>query len=939
MAALEKHFVPKVNVVACRHTFRQRVQRSDETATQYVAALRDLAASCEFGVMEGFIHKVQVNNKIKPVRQKLRRLPLSIRKEVSAELTRLLQAGIIERVDASEWVSPLVVGRKRRGGLRLCVDLREPNKSVVMDCYPLPHMEDLFAELSGATHYSQIDLSSAYHQLPLHPESRKLTAFITHDGLFQFTRVPFGLASAPSAFQKMMETILKDLPGVQNYLDDIVVYGASKEEHDRHLQAVLKRLSEAGLQINFGKSAFAQTDITFLGHVISKDGLRPSLDHLTAIAEAPPPKDMPALRSFLGLTSWFSKFIPNYATLVEPLRQRLKTSPQAELHWDREANESFIKLKQMLLDSPPLAIYNPKLPTVITTDASDYGLGAVLSQFHSDNTECIVAFASRTLTPAERRYSTTEKEALACVWAVERWRTYVWGRRFTLRTDHQALTTLLNTKGMNRAGMRIARWSARLMCFQYDIEYRPGNQNVLADCLSRVPLESTSLTESEPDLYVEIAEISSLFSALPLSDFKAESEDCPELKLLRQVSQSKWPKTKKSLPIEIQPYFLVRHELAVDSPLVFRGTRLVVPKSLRERIVHLAHEGHQGIVRTKQRLRELYWFPNMDSLVYTVLSSCTVCQSCDKTAKASPAPLQPVEFPEGPFQHVAVDIVGPFERGPQDCRFAITLVDYFSKWPEVAFTPNATTATVLTFLSAVFSREGNPCAITTDNGPQFTSCAFADFLKERGIKHIKTSVYHPQANGCVERFNRVLKDCIQGAQAVHKPWKPTVTAMLQNYRATPHATTNESPFKLLRGRPMRTKLHILPYHDCTGQYGQVRSRVALQQEKSKRYTDKKRGARTPTFAVGDKVRICKPFLVGKGERQYTDPVSIQQQTGHSTFILSDGKRWNATRLSLSAQRESSGTSSSWYCWTRYQPDRDWTKSCCSTKRAQTTHMD
>lgn len=359
------------------------------------------------------------------MRQKLRRLPLSIWEEVSAELTRLLQAGIIEKIDASEWVSPLVVGRKRRGALRLCVDLREPNKSVVMDCYPLPHMEDMFAELSGATHYSQIDLSSAYHQLPLHPESRKLTAFITHDGLFQFTQVPFGLASAPSAFQKMMEAVLKDLPGVQNYLDDIIVYGASREEHDHRLQAVLNRLSEAGLQINFGKSAFAQTQITFLGHVISSQGLRPSTDHLTAIAEAPAPKDMPALRSFLGLTSWFSKFIPNYATLVEPLRQLLKTSPQAKLHWDNGVDECFATLKQMLLDSPALAMYNPKLPTVITTDASDYGLGAVLTQIHPDNTESIEAFASRTLTPAERKYSTTEKEALACVWAVERWRTYV----------------------------------------------------------------------------------------------------------------------------------------------------------------------------------------------------------------------------------------------------------------------------------------------------------------------------------------------------------------------------------------------------------------------------------------------------------------------------------------------------------------------------------
>ncbi|XP_053739631.1 uncharacterized protein K02A2.6-like [Synchiropus splendidus] len=231
------------------------------------------------GCVKGFIHKVQVNKSVPPVRQKLRRLPLSVRNEVTEELKRLLHEGIIERVDASEWVSPLVVVRKRGGKIRLCVDLREPNKSVIMDCYPLPHMEDLFSELAGATHFSQIDLRSAYHQLPLHPESRSLTAFITHDGLFQFTRVPFGLASAPSAFQKMMQMILKDVTGVQNYLDDIIVYGHSRENHDCNLQNVLQRLKDAGLTINFDKSSLCQERIVFLGHVISKEGLCPSTDH------------------------------------------------------------------------------------------------------------------------------------------------------------------------------------------------------------------------------------------------------------------------------------------------------------------------------------------------------------------------------------------------------------------------------------------------------------------------------------------------------------------------------------------------------------------------------------------------------------------------------------------------------------------------------------
>ncbi len=241
--------------------------------------------------------------------------------------------------------------------------------------------------------------------------------------------------------------------------------------------------------------------------------------------------------------------------------------------------------------------------------------------------------------------------------------------------------------------------------------------------------------------------------------------------------------------------------------------------------------------------------------------------------------------------------MGPFERGAYDCRFAIILIDYFSKWPEEVFTSTATTATIMAFLTSVFAHEGNPCTVTTDNGPQFTYSAFADFLTERGIKHIKTSVYHPQANGCVERFNRVLRDAIQAAQATQKPWKPVVTDMLHSYRATRHATTGESPFQLLRGRPMRTKLNILPPQRDNGQYNHLRAKVAQQQSKSAHYTNKKRAAQPTKISTGATVRVRKPFHVGKGEMQYSNPLSVQRQTGPSSFIFSDGKRWNAARLS------------------------------------------
>lgn len=309
--------------------------------------------------------------------------------------------------------------------------------------------------------------------------------------------------------------------------------------------------------------------------------------------------------------------------------------------------------------------------------------------------------------------------------------------------------------------------------------------------------------------------------------------------------------------MDLSRYFPLRDQLALDFSSVMRESRLVVPVSLLSKVIHLAHEGHQGIVRTKQRMCG-YWWPGMDSMVNELLLSCTVCQLSDKTAKTYPAPMQPVDPPSGPFQKAAVDIVGPFERARYDCGFAITLVDYYSKWPEVASASSTTTEAITTFLSSVFAREGDPCSVVTDNGSQFCSTDFSVFLKERGIQHFRTSVYHAQANGAVECFNRVLKDCIRQAETQHQPWKKQVTAFLHHYRATPHATTNKTPFELLQGRLMLTIRNVLPILE-KNEHHKTRQRIQMQQAKSKHYCDQKRGARVPMFKVGDLVRVRKPF--------------------------------------------------------------------------------
>ncbi len=352
----------------------------DKVCTSIMATNTTPMDDTEIGCVKNFVHQV----KIDPVRQKLRRLPFAVRASVSAELDRLQKAGVIEQVDASAWVSPIVVTGKKTGGIRMCADLREVNKAFITDCYPLPHIDEMLTSLRGATVFSSIDLANAYSQLPLHDDSRDITAFITHDGLFRYCKVPYGLASTPSAFQKMMATILEGVPGVKKYLDDLIVYGETVEEHDVTLSTVLQKLKEAGLVLNEKKCNFRQTSLRFLGHTINAKGILPDQEHLDAVRNAPPPSDAASLQSFLQS--------------IAPMRECAKE--KRLFAWTPAAQNSFEDIKRMLVSSPALAIYDPTLHSVISTDSSDYGLGAVFAQIQSNGTEKPVAFASRTLTVA-----------------------------------------------------------------------------------------------------------------------------------------------------------------------------------------------------------------------------------------------------------------------------------------------------------------------------------------------------------------------------------------------------------------------------------------------------------------------------------------------------------------------------------------------------------
>ncbi|MDD9361375.1 MAG: DDE-type integrase/transposase/recombinase, partial [Anaplasma sp.] len=332
-----------------------------------------------------------------------------------------------------------------------------------------------------------------------------------------------------------------------------------------------------------------------------------------------------------------------------------------------------------------------------------------------------------------------------------------------------------------------------------------------------------------------------------------------------------------------------------------QGEKIVVPQALRENIVDMAHETHQGIVRTASIIRDRYWWPRMDEQIKHKVQHCAVCNATDRPVRAAPAPLQPVQFPDQPWDKLGLDIVGPVDKAPQSQRFFIVLVDYHSKWPEVQHTSTATSATVIEFLKNIFAREGLPREIVTDNGVQFVSREFEEFLKQHGIKHLKSSLYHPQSNGQVERFNRVLKSCLQLATVQHRPLPEAVQEYLEAYRRTTHPATGQAPSVLLHGRIHRSRMDIqgVPTPQVTEKHrnqAQLHEQVEKYQFKMKRYADTRRAAKEPRFSVGQSVRIFRPLHQSKLHSRYTEPQVIKEQVGPATYRMQDGRKWNAKKL-------------------------------------------
>ena len=828
------------------------------------------------GKLKDFHLELHIDPDVQPVAQKARRIPVALQQAVERKLEQLLQQEIIEKVSGpTPWVSPIVCAPKSNGDIRLCVDMRRANTAVKRERHPMPTIDDVLHEMTGAAVFSKLDLTQSFHQIELDEKSRFITTFATHRGLYRYRRLMFGISCAPEIHQRVIQQVLADCEGTRNIADDIVVFGSTVEEHDRRLDAVLRRLMQAGLTLNKDKCRFRLTELVFMGHRLSRKGVTAADDKVAAVLKAREPSSPAEVRSFLGLVNFLGRFIPDLSTVAAPLRELTRST--AEWRWGEPQRNAFVTLKRQLSQRRTLAYFQQHAETQLVVDASPVGLGAVLLQRQTDGLLQPVEYASRSLTDVEQRYSQTEREALAVVWGCERFRMYLYGIDFVLVTDHKPLEVMFSPSSKPPA--RVERWVLRLQPYRYTVRHVSGPRNI-ADCLSRLTQEQAPVgMQDSSEAYIRFVSSHAVPAALKTAQIREETRRDAELQaVIRWLPRGR----PDDCPT---PYQSVSHELSEYDGMVLRGHRLVIPTALRRRVLQLAHEGHQGVVRTKQRLRSKVWWPGVDRDVENQIKSCHACQVV--SAGNPPDPVVPSELPSGPWQDVSLDLCGPFPTGES----LLVVTDRYSRWVEVDVMKSTTSSSIIARLRQMFARFGLPVTLTTDNAQNLTSPEFDEFCALCQIRHRTVTPLWPQANGLVERQNRTLLKAIRASVAERRDWQECLQSFLLAYRATPHPSTGRSPAELIFGRQLRTKLPEVRPQTAPGRT-EVKRAHDRSGARGKVYADRRRHSKPHQIGVGEKVLVRVPRKCNKFSAPFfREPYTVVEVNGTQLIVRrpEDGK--------------------------------------------------
>ena len=839
------------------HTEKERLKR---LLTKYANVFSKHAT--DLGFTDVIEHGIELTGE-RPKRQGPRPLTPPMRQELKKHLQELLDADVI-RPSTSEYSSPVVLVRKRDGSTRFCIDFRSINKVSRSTSYGLPKLTDAMNSLGGVTIFSTLDMRSGYWQVGMKEDDIPKTAFSTMYGQYEWTRMPQGLSGSAATFQRLVDCVMAGLQyeTLIVYLDDIIVFGKNYIEHLQKLEEVLKRLQNANLKLSPNKCHFMKTRVTYLDHIVSQGEIKPDPAKVKAIAEYPQPRDIKELRSFIGLASYYRRFLRNFSQIASPLNRLLEK--KVAYVWDKECEKAFTKVKYSLSNDIVVCFPDYTRPFVVAADASNVAIGAVISNVMDDGTERPIAYMSKTLNKTQRKWSTIEREAYAVIVALNEFNCYLWGRHFTLVTDHRPLTWL---KTMPNPSPKFARWQMSLQQYDFDIVYKAGKTNRNADALSRICVNNTNIIYFDSEINEDM--------------IREEQENDPVLQELRKAMDGENITVKRNS--KLATLLNKIDELYInENGIIYRlsnedTTQIVLPSSLHESVFELLHEqpcaGHLGAEKTEKRFADHFYYPNIKPKIIECVRKCRECAIHKPSRENTIAPMKHIKASR-PLQILQLDFVGPVTKSHDNKKYILTMIDHFTKYAQAFATEKCDTNTVINCLEQYFCIFGVPESIQTDNGTAFKSHNFNSFCDTFGIRAVHSTAYHAQSQGQVEKFNGTLTKMLSNYTGEKQTdWTDYINLCVFAYNTAVKKSIKISPHEAMFGTKARSTFSALTNKQDDGKspteyttkvrqrlqdiYKQIKTNQDFADEMSKEYYDKTKASKV-TFNVGSHVWLDDP---------------------------------------------------------------------------------
>ena len=779
-------------------------------------------------------HKIDTMEGAKPQRSMAYRESPAQREAMKLMMDKFVKLGFISPT-VSEWCAPsMLVKKKAPGQWRFVIDYRKLNSTIKRDAYVMPRVDDNLEAAGGASFFSSFDATSGYHQIPLaSEEDKKKSAFVNSAGMFAWNVVPQGEMNAPASFCRLMDIVLSGLKwqGILVFVDDILVYTKTFDEHLHALSTLFARLRAAGITLHPKKAHLLKEKILYLGHVISAHGVTPDPDKVRAVESFPVPKTKTDVKSFLGLTGYYRKFVPKYSYVAAPLNELTKGEGQ-KIEWIEggAAHRAFEELKQRLISAPILAHPNWELPFYVQTDACHYGVSAILAQ-RLNKREVVIAYHSKTLTESQKKWGMPDKEAYAAVWACEKLRPYLLGREFVIQTDHEALKAAFEPN----ATRMLSRWAVRLQEFSFKVEPRPGKVGVNADVLSRYPLPETGPEEidaqpreihyacySTDEALAHVIQNERNQDGLPQTTqelrerLRNEQKNDPKLQRIRNTLERP---PRDGADEEVRAHYFVRDDVLYHVGKKARhGTRvpvaqIVVPTSMKAEIMTEMHNGplsaHCGRYKTYERVRERFYWDGLWRDIKRWVDVCYLCATRKTVRPWKAGELQHIAADQ-PFHTVSVDVIS-FHKSNRGNSKVVVMTDHFTNWVEVKAVPDEKAETVADAIyEKIILQHSCPRRLLTDRGQCFRSKLLKRLCQRMSVGQAFTSGYHPQTNAKAERYNRFLAEALTHYLGKRKGnWDDHLDAVTFAYRTSYVESIEESPFFMLYGRDPRLPVDVM----------------------------------------------------------------------------------------------------------------------------------